>query len=113
MRTGVSPTARLRAEHLRIACLSAIEASNEYLSKKASELLEFRKSHVSRGVATAHPIFVDRAQGSYVWDTEGNEYLDFVGGIGVLNTGHNHPKVVEAVQRQLQRVTHAAFQVAA
>ena len=44
---------------------------------------------------------------------DGQRFLDFVGGIGVLNTGHNHPRVVAAVRSQLERITHAAFQVAA
>ncbi|WP_424918409.1 aspartate aminotransferase family protein [Achromobacter animicus] len=60
----------------------------------------------------APSIFIDKAKGSLVWDVEGRRYIDFVGGIGVLNVGHNHPKVVEAVRGQLERVSHAAFQVA-
>lgn len=78
---------------------------------KSEALLARRHANVSAGVVTAHPLFVDRAEGSYLWDADGKKYLDFVGGIGVLNTGHNHPKVLAAVQAQLQRVTHAAFQV--
>ncbi|WP_349608208.1 4-aminobutyrate--2-oxoglutarate transaminase [Cupriavidus sp. DF5525] len=70
-----------------------------------------RTQHVPHGVVTAHPIFADKAEGSFLWDVEGRRYIDFVGGIGVQNIGHNHPKVVEAVRRQLGRVTHAAFQV--
>ncbi len=53
----------------------------------------------------------DRAQGSELWDTEGHRYIDFVGGIGVMNVGHNHPRVMAAVREQLDRVTHTAFQV--
>jgi 4-aminobutyrate aminotransferase/(S)-3-amino-2-methylpropionate transaminase len=68
---------------------------------------------VARGVVTAHPIVVSRAEGSHVWDADGRRYLDFVGGIGVLNVGHNHPRVVAAVRKQLELVTHTAFQVAA
>jgi len=71
-----------------------------------------RAEHVARGVAETHPLFVARAEGARVWDTEGREYLDFVGGIGVLNTGHRHPKVVEAAKRQLDAVMHTCFQVA-
>jgi 4-aminobutyrate aminotransferase/(S)-3-amino-2-methylpropionate transaminase len=78
-----------------------------------SALLARRNANVSSGIVTAHPIFAARAEGSYLWDAEGKQYLDFVGGIGVLNTGHNHPRVIAAVQKQLQRITHAAFQVAA
>lgn len=77
-----------------------------------NDLAAARSQHVARGVVTAHPIFVERAQGSRVWDVNGRSYLDFVGGIGVLNVGHNHPKVVAAVKQQLERVSHAAFQVA-
>ncbi len=71
-----------------------------------------RAQHVARGVADTHPFFVSRAEGSRVWDTEGREYLDFIGGIGVLNTGHRHPRVVEAAKRQLDTLMHTCFQVA-
>jgi len=71
-----------------------------------------RAEHVARGVAETHPFFVARAEGARVWDTEGREYLDFIGGIGVLNTGHRHPKVVEAAKRQLDGLMHTCFQVA-
>ena len=71
-----------------------------------------RAEHVARGVAETHPIFVARAEGARVWDTEGREYLDFIGGIGVLNTGHRHPRVMAAVRRQLDAFTHTCFQVA-
>jgi 4-aminobutyrate aminotransferase / (S)-3-amino-2-methylpropionate transaminase / 5-aminovalerate transaminase len=71
-----------------------------------------RAEHVARGVAETHPFYVARAEGTRVWDTEGREYLDFVGGIGVLNTGHRHPKVVEAAKRQLDAVMHTCYQVA-
>ncbi len=75
-------------------------------------LQQMRDKNVSRGVLTAHPLFIDRAEGSRVWTTDGKEYLDFVGGIGVMNVGHNNPTVNEAVRKQLDRVTHVAFQVA-
>lgn len=78
-----------------------------------SLLLDAREQSVPRGVVTAHPLVIERAKGSEVWDVEGNRYLDFVGGIGVLNVGHNHPAVVNAVTRQLGMVSHACFQVVA
>ena len=77
------------------------------------DLLLARADNVPRGVLTTHPIVIDRAEGAYLWDMSGRRYLDFVGGIGVLNVGHNHPRVVAAVQEQLKRITHTAFQVAA
>jgi 4-aminobutyrate aminotransferase/(S)-3-amino-2-methylpropionate transaminase len=70
-----------------------------------------RERHVPRGLANTHALFVDRAEGSRVWDVDGKEYLDFTSGIGVLNTGHRHPHVVQAVQRQLDRLMHTCFQV--
>lgn len=76
-------------------------------------LLRQREQFVPRGLVTAHPLVIDRAQGAELWDVDGKRYLDFVGGIGVLNIGHNHPKVVAAVQAQLQKVSHACFQVVA
>lgn len=71
-----------------------------------------RAQHVARGVAETHPFFVARAEGTRVWDTEGREYLDFIGGIGVLNTGHRHPRVIDAAKRQLDTLMHTCFQVA-
>lgn len=76
-------------------------------------LLRQRDQFVPRGLVTAHPLVIDRAQGAELWDVDGQRYLDFVGGIGVLNIGHNHPKVVAAVQAQLHKVSHACFQVVA
>ena len=81
--------------------------------RTTQELLAARANNVPRGVLTAHPIVVARAEGAYIWDNDGRRYLDFVGGIGVLNIGHNHPRVVAAVAEQLKLVTHTAFQVAA
>ena len=78
-----------------------------------AELLAMRERNVPRGVVTAHPIVAARAEGAYIWDVEGRRYLDFVGGIGVMNVGHNHPRVVAAVTEQLTRISHTAFQVAA
>src|SRR5271169_7059799 len=77
------------------------------------ELLERRNNAVPRGVATATGVFAARAENAEVWDVEGKRYIDFAGGIAVLNTGHRHPKVIAAVQKQLELYTHTAFQVLA
>lgn len=61
-----------------------------------------RSDAVPRGVGQIHPIFAERAENCRVWDVEGREYLDFAGGIAVLNTGHLHPQVVAAVEDQLK-----------
>ncbi|MFC7396511.1 4-aminobutyrate--2-oxoglutarate transaminase [Chelatococcus sp. GCM10030263] len=83
------------------------------ISRTNAELLAIRERNIPRGVVTAHPVVAARAEGAYLWDVEGRRYFDFVGGIGVLNVGHNHPRVVAAVTEQLTRVSHTAFQVAA
>jgi 4-aminobutyrate aminotransferase / (S)-3-amino-2-methylpropionate transaminase / 5-aminovalerate transaminase len=82
-------------------------------TSRAAELLAKRKRNIPEGVVTAHPIVAARASGAHLWDVDGKQYLDFVGGIGVLNVGHMHPRVVEAVTRQLGLVSHTAFQVTA
>jgi len=72
-----------------------------------------RHAALPSGFSQLHDIFVDRAEGAEVWDVEGRRYIDFAGGIAVLNTGHRHPKLVEAIASQLDRYTHTCFQVLA
>jgi 4-aminobutyrate aminotransferase/(S)-3-amino-2-methylpropionate transaminase len=79
---------------------------------RTEELLLMRQDAIPRGLGTAHPIVLARGQGARVWDVEGKEYIDFIGGIGVLNVGHNHPRVVAAVMQQAQQLMHTCFQVA-
>jgi 4-aminobutyrate aminotransferase/(S)-3-amino-2-methylpropionate transaminase len=74
-------------------------------------LQDRRLSAIPRGVATMLPRFAARAQGAELWDVEGKRYIDFAGGIAVLNTGHNHPKVKAAVAGQLDNFSHTCFQV--
>ena len=79
----------------------------------AADLSVRRNAAVPRGVATATPIFAAKAENTEIWDTEGRRYIDFASGIGVLGTGHRHPRVIAAVSDQLERYTHTAFQVMA
>ena len=83
------------------------------MDKSNASLLQRRQAAVARGVSQVHPIVAERAENATVWDVEGREYLDFAGGIAVLNTGHLHPKVVAAVQEQLGKLSHTCFQVLA
>jgi 4-aminobutyrate aminotransferase/(S)-3-amino-2-methylpropionate transaminase len=66
---------------------------------------------VPRGVASASAIYAARAENAEIWDVEGRRYVDFAAGIAVLNTGHRHPRVMDAVRAQLDAFTHTAFQV--
>ncbi|WEZ88157.1 4-aminobutyrate--2-oxoglutarate transaminase [Pseudomonas sp. NyZ480] len=74
-------------------------------------LQQRRLAAIPRGVGQIHQIYAERAENATVWDVEGRQYLDFAGGIAVLNTGHLHPKVMAAVQAQLAKLTHTCFHV--
>lgn len=70
-----------------------------------------REAAIPRGVGNMHPVFAARAENSEIWDEEGRRYIDFASGIAVNNTGHNHPRIKDAVARQLEAFSHICFQV--
>ena len=72
-----------------------------------------RQAAIPRGVGHSHSIFIAKGENAEVWDVEGKRYIDFAGGIAVLNTGHRHPAVIQAVKDQLDQYTHTCFQVLA
>ncbi|MGH8197962.1 MAG: 4-aminobutyrate--2-oxoglutarate transaminase [Steroidobacteraceae bacterium] len=74
-------------------------------------LVARRQAAVARGLSMVHPVFIERAENALLWDGDGRRYIDFAGGIGVLNTGHRHRRVLEAVRAQLDKVTHTCFQI--
>ncbi|MBK0398323.1 4-aminobutyrate--2-oxoglutarate transaminase [Limibaculum sp. M0105] len=74
-------------------------------------LLARREAAVARGVASATQVFAAHAENAELWDVEGRRYIDFAGGIAVLNTGHRHPKVMQAAAEQSDHFTHTSFQV--
>ncbi|MDF1729278.1 MAG: 4-aminobutyrate--2-oxoglutarate transaminase [Sulfitobacter sp.] len=76
-----------------------------------AQLIARRDAAVPRGVASAAPIYAKYAENAELWDVEGNRYIDFCGGIGVLNTGHRHPGVIAAAKAQEDHYTHTSFQV--
>ncbi|RWB99494.1 4-aminobutyrate--2-oxoglutarate transaminase [Mesorhizobium sp.] len=78
---------------------------------KNSAISERKNQSISRGVGMTTQIYADRAENSEIWDVEGRRYIDFSSGIAVVNTGHRHPKVIEAVKAQLDRFTHTCHQV--
>ncbi|MFG6175720.1 4-aminobutyrate--2-oxoglutarate transaminase [Halomonas sp. THAF12] len=71
-----------------------------------AQLNELKQRYVANGAASPATQFADRAENALIWDADGNRIIDFAGGIGVLNIGHRHPKVVQAVKDQLDRVMH-------
>src|SRR5277367_5368150 len=78
---------------------------------KSQDLMRRRNAAVARGVAHATPIFAARAEGAMLEDVDGNRYLDFAGGIGCLNVGHRAPRVLTAIQEQLDKHLHLCFAV--
>ncbi len=76
-----------------------------------SELEKRRKEATPRGVGVMCDFYAAKAENATLWDEEGKEYIDFTAGIAVLNTGHRHPKIVDAVRKQLDQFTHTAFQI--
>jgi 4-aminobutyrate aminotransferase/(S)-3-amino-2-methylpropionate transaminase len=75
------------------------------------ELVRRREAAVPRGVASAAAVYASYAENAELWDVEGKRFIDFVGGIGVLNTGHRHPGVIAAAKAQEDLYTHTSFQV--
>ena len=82
--------------------------------RRSLEYREVAKAHLPGGVSSSwqswppHPIYVSHGKGSHVWDIDGNEYVDYHNGYGVMVMGHAHPKIVEAVQRRVELGTHFA-----
>ena len=77
-----------------------------------NQQLQKRKSKViARGQGNLYSAYIERAQGSELWDVEGNRYIDFGSGIAVCNTGHSHPKVVAAAVQQMQKFSHTCVMV--
>lgn len=76
-----------------------------------ADLHELRHKVIAKGVSSATSIYISHAKGAVVVDVEGREYLDFAGGIAVMNVGHSHPKVVKAIKDQAERFTHTCFMV--
>ena len=82
------------------------------MNHSLNEQLMARKAAATpRGVGVMGSFFADRADNAELWDVEGRRYIDFAGGIAVMNTGHCNPKVVAAIAAQLERFTHTCYQV--
>jgi 4-aminobutyrate aminotransferase/(S)-3-amino-2-methylpropionate transaminase len=80
---------------------------------RGAELWAEREALVSRASAAYTRLVIDRARNATLWDVDGKAYVDFAAGIGTLNVGHCHPRVVEAVRDQVGRLTHTSLHVAA
>lgn len=89
-----------------------INLSVEVRKNMTNDQLQQRKTKaIARGQGNVYPVYVEKAKNSEVWDVEGNRFIDFGTGIAVCNTGHSHPKVVQAVQQQVENFSHTCFMV--
>jgi 4-aminobutyrate aminotransferase/(S)-3-amino-2-methylpropionate transaminase len=94
-----------------VATTRVIEIQTEIPGPRSREILE-RERHAVAGPLIVHgPIVADRARGATITDVDGNTFVDFVGGVGVVNVGHNHPRVVAAIVEQAERFLHTDFTV--
>ena len=89
----------------------ATTASSSSISSHDQTIARYKEYVTTSFVAALEPIVVDRAEGAKIWDVDGTEYLDCFAGIAVNNAGHRHPRVIAAVEDQLQKVVHAASYV--
>jgi 4-aminobutyrate aminotransferase len=80
-------------------------------SQSNADLMSRKAASTPRGVGVMGTFFARDGRNAELWDVEGRRFLDFAGGIAVLNTGHRHPRVVAALQAQLERFTHTCYQV--
>ncbi|QKF83042.1 4-aminobutyrate--2-oxoglutarate transaminase [Halarcobacter ebronensis] len=85
---------------------------NKQVEVVSNKNLQERKDKAfARGQGNAYPVYIKRAKNSEVWDVEGNRLIDFGTGIAVCNTGHSHPKIIEAVKAQIENFSHTCFTV--
>ena len=91
--------------------LESTRIKTEIPGPKSRALMERRHNAVSSGIGIATPFFAQEAKNALLTDVDGNTFIDFGGGIGVLNVGHTNPRVVEAVKEQAERFLHTCFYV--
>src|SRR5271154_3899413 len=91
--------------------MATIQIRTEIPGPRSRALMVRREAAVPRGPYNTTPVFASRAEGATIEDVDGNRYLDFAGGIGCLNVGHRAPRVVSAIQEQLDKHLHLCFAV--
>jgi 4-aminobutyrate aminotransferase/(S)-3-amino-2-methylpropionate transaminase len=94
-----------------MAVTRSIDIRTEIPGPRSREMLERERVAVARPLIVHLPIFAADAAGSTITDVDGNTFIDFAGGVGVMNVGHHHPRVIEAIQEQAERFVHTDFTV--
>ena len=94
-----------------MAVTRAIEIRTEVPGPRSKEIVTRKEQVIAEPLSLVHPIVTAEARGALLTDVDGNTYIDFTGGVGCLNVGHSHPRVVEAAQEQLARFSHTDFTI--
>ncbi|HEY8192660.1 MAG TPA: 4-aminobutyrate--2-oxoglutarate transaminase, partial [Gaiellaceae bacterium] len=94
-----------------MATTKTIELRTEIPGPRSREILERKERVVANPLSIYLNLVIERAQGATITDVDGNTFIDFTGGVGCLNVGHSHPRVVEAAQEQLERFSHTDFTI--
>ena len=108
MATGVLGSRRRRLQAQRKGRMTMSTQTRS----RAQHLLDLEKHQFAPVLGRSTGVVIDHAKGSYMWSVDGRRYLDFAMGIAVVNTGHGHPKVLEAAKAQMEKVVHPAATVA-
>jgi 4-aminobutyrate aminotransferase/(S)-3-amino-2-methylpropionate transaminase len=94
-----------------MATTKAIDLRTEIPGPRSVEILSRKERVIAEPLSLTFPIVIERGDGATLTDVDGNTFIDFTGGVGCLNVGHSHPRVVEAAQEQLERFSHTDFTI--
>lgn len=94
-----------------MATTKAIDLRTEIPGPRSREIIERKERVIADPLSLTFPIVIERGEGATLTDVDGNTFIDFTGGVGCLNVGHSHPRVVEAAQEQLERFSHTDFTI--
>src|SRR5207244_12822965 len=94
-----------------MAMTKAIDVRTDIPGPRSKEILERKERVVAEPLSIYLPVVIADGRGATVTDVDGNTFIDFTGGVGCLNVGHSHPRVVEAAQEQLNHFSHTDFTI--
>ena len=94
-----------------MATTRSIELKTEVPGPRSREILDRKDRVVAEPLGVYHPVVIADGEGATLTDVDGNTFIDFTGGIGCLNVGHSHPRVLEAVHEQVDRFLHTDFTI--
>jgi 4-aminobutyrate aminotransferase/(S)-3-amino-2-methylpropionate transaminase len=94
-----------------MATTRTIALRTEIPGPRSRAILERKQRVVADPLSVTYPVVVESARGAALTDVDGNTFIDFTGGVGCLNVGHSHPRIVDAAQAQLERFSHTDFTV--